>query len=364
MTHGERFMRQAVKLSRSAMGRTAPNPNVGCVIVKNGRVIAAACTADGGRPHAETIALNIAGEHARGSDVYVTLEPCAHHGKTPPCAQSLIDAGVARVIIGAQDPDPRVSGRGIEMLRNAGIEVITGVLEKESRRAQEGFLSVVERGRPFVTLKMATTQDSAIACLDENGLPTKTAITGAQSLAHAHLVRSVHDAILIGANTVHVDDPILTTRLPEYEHMITRIVMDSSLAIDLKSRLANSADIYPLWIVYDPQKSSADKQHQLLDKNVMLISKEDTLLKTLNSFAQKGITRLFVEGGAKIYRSFLEAKAVDLVLWYKSPDTLGGKGYSALAPDDMAMIQSSGAYRLEKNIALGQDFLDIYRATA
>ncbi|WP_434712691.1 bifunctional diaminohydroxyphosphoribosylaminopyrimidine deaminase/5-amino-6-(5-phosphoribosylamino)uracil reductase RibD [Rhizobium sp. YTUHZ045] len=242
----EGFMASAIRLSRRHLGRTATNPSVGCLIVRDGVVVGSAVTALGGRPHAEPQALAEAGELARGATAYVTLEPCSHHGKTPPCAEALIAYGVARVVISVTDPDPRVSGRGIAMLRQAGIEVDAGVLETEGRRSLAGYLTRQTKNRPYVTLKLAVSADGMIGREGEG----QVTITGPEARAEVQALRAESDAILVGIGTAIADDPLLTVRTPGLEAQSPiRIVLDPSLALPLTSKLVQTAREVPVIVV-------------------------------------------------------------------------------------------------------------------
>lgn len=300
------YMKHALSLARRGLGRVSPNPSVGCVIVSNDVIVGRGWTADGGRPHAETVALTQAGVMARGGSAYVSLEPCAHHGKTPPCAQALIDAGVKRVVIACGDPDPRVSGRGVEMLRAAGIEVVEGVLEGEARALNAGFFLRVSENRPFVTLKCAVSADGKIAA----AAGERTQISGAEAHQYLHHLRSFYDAILVGKTTWEVDKPQLTTRIDGYAHEAQRIVLDRPV----------------------PQM--------------------------LNDLAERGITRLLVEGGAKTHTSFLESGLYDEVVLLESPKVLGEQGVNAA---DFSKLKG---LKPQKTMALGQDLLAIYGRSA
>ncbi|KKZ87132.1 bifunctional diaminohydroxyphosphoribosylaminopyrimidine deaminase/5-amino-6-(5-phosphoribosylamino)uracil reductase [Rhizobium phaseoli] len=242
----EGFMAAAIRLSRQHLGRTATNPSVGCLIVRDGVIVGQAVTALGGRPHAEPQALAEAGQLARGATAYVTLEPCSHHGKTPPCAEALIAYGVARVVISVTDPDPRVSGRGITMLRDAGIEVDAGVLEAEGRRSLAGYLTRQTKNRPYVTLKLAVSADGMIGRQGEG----QVAITGPEARAEVQALRAETDAILVGIGTAISDDPLLTVRTPGLEAQSPiRIVLDPSLALPLTSKLVATAREVPVILV-------------------------------------------------------------------------------------------------------------------
>ncbi|MEI1250897.1 bifunctional diaminohydroxyphosphoribosylaminopyrimidine deaminase/5-amino-6-(5-phosphoribosylamino)uracil reductase RibD [Rhizobium aouanii] len=250
--HDERFMAAAIRLSRWHLGRTATNPSVGCLIVKDGVIVGRAVTAVGGRPHAETQALAEAGALARGATAYVTLEPCSHHGKTPPCSEALIAYGVARVVISVTDPDPRVSGRGIAMLREAGIEVDTGVLEAEGRHSLAAYLTRQSKNRPYVTLKLAVSADGMIGREGEG----QVAITGPEARAQVQALRVETDAILVGIGTAIADDPLLTVRASGLESQSPiRIVLDPFLALPLTSKLVMTAREVPVIVVASEEVS-------------------------------------------------------------------------------------------------------------
>ncbi|MEN3146514.1 bifunctional diaminohydroxyphosphoribosylaminopyrimidine deaminase/5-amino-6-(5-phosphoribosylamino)uracil reductase RibD [Neorhizobium sp. IRAMC:178] len=242
------FMASALRLSRLHTGQTGTNPSVGCVIVRDGEVVGSAVTAPGGRPHAETQALDVAGEKARGATAYVTLEPCSHYGRTPPCANALVEAGVARVVISLTDPDPRVSGRGIAILRDAGIVVETGLMEEEGRRALAAYLTRQTKGRPHVTLKLAVSADGMLGRRGE-----EVSITGPEARAEVHRLRAEADAILVGIGTALSDDPELTVRIPGLEKRSPiRIVLDRHLQLPLTSKLVRTARDVPVIVVAAP----------------------------------------------------------------------------------------------------------------
>lgn len=242
----ERFMAAAIRLCRRNLGRTATNPSVACLIVKDGVVVGSAVTAPGGRPHAETQALAVAGDAARGATVYVTLEPCSHHGKTPPCADALIAAGVSRVIVSVTDPDERVAGRGLGMLRDAGIAVETGVLEAQGRAALAAYLTRQTKKRPYVTLKLAVSADGMLGRLGAG----QVTITGPVSRGQVHVLRAETDAILVGIGTALADDPELTCRLPGLEtRSPVRIVLDPRLELSPGSKLARTVKDVPVIVV-------------------------------------------------------------------------------------------------------------------
>ena len=291
-------MRAALALARRGLGNTWPNPSVGCVIVRDDRVVGRGTTAPGGRPHAERIALDAAGTAARGATVYVTLEPCSHHGQTPPCADALIAAGVRRVVVACVDPFPAVDGAGLARLRAAGIEVVTGIREAEAVALQEGFFTRVNIGRPMVTLKLASTLDGRIA--------TRTGqsqwITGPAARRAAHALRAEHDAVLAGAGTVQADDPELTCRLPGIRPGL-RVVVDTHLRTPLLSRVIASAHEVSTWFLHgpgaDPHRAAALRQ-----AGVTLIAVEAggvgvDLADAMQALGRAGLTRVLVEGGAR-----------------------------------------------------------------
>ena len=248
-----RFMSLALGLARRGLGRVWPNPAVGCVIVRDGRIVGRGWTQPGGRPHAETMALAEARDAARGATAYVSLEPCAHHGKTPPCVGALSKAGVARVVSALEDPDPRVAGRGHTMLRDAGVEVASGLMAAEAEALQRGFLTRIRHGRPMVTLKLATSLDGRIATASGES----RWITGPEARARVHAMRAAHDAVLIGAGTARADDPSLTVRGLGMAHQPIRIVATRNLDLPTGGRLAGIAREVPLWLIHGPAASEA-----------------------------------------------------------------------------------------------------------
>ena len=344
------FMAAAIRLSRRNLGLTGTNPSVGCVIVKDGVIVGEAVTAPGGRPHAETQALAIAGEAARGATAYVTLEPCSHHGKTPPCANALVASGVARVVVAVTDPDPRVSGRGLAILSEAGIEVETGVLEEEGSRALAGYLMRQTNGRPHVTLKLAVSADGMLGRRGE-----EVAITGPEVREEVHRLRAQSDAILIGIGTALADDPELTVRLPGLEDRSpVRIVLDRRLELPVDSKLVQTAKVVPVVAVALPSGPEGGalvgKMKALQAAGVEILETPDlpTLLTTL---AARGMSSLLVEGGAVTASAFLDAGLVDRILLFQSPEAIGEGGLeSPLTPSDMP-----SAFRLVGEGVYGRD---------
>lgn len=333
--HHSRFMKVALTLAERNLGQTWPNPAVGALVVKDGQIIAEGWTARSGRPHAETLALTAAGEKARGADLYVTLEPCSHHGQTPPCTDAIINAGIARVIIGCGDPNPKVNGQGIVQLQKAGIEVIENICKAEAEKINEGFFSVVKKNRPFVALKIATSSDHKITN------PKERWLTGEHARAYGHMLRSQYDAILTGIGTVLADDPLLNCRLPGLEDRSpVRIILDSHLRLPEISQLAKTAKNIPLWVITtspSPWKGEGgmgvsifNLQDPHLNPPPYRGRKESIDLPTVLHFlATRGITRLLVEGGKLITTAFLESGLVDRIYWFKAPIVVGDGELSA-----------------------------------
>jgi diaminohydroxyphosphoribosylaminopyrimidine deaminase/5-amino-6-(5-phosphoribosylamino)uracil reductase len=328
----ERFMAAAIRLSRWHLGATGANPSVGCVIVKDGVIVGRAVTARGGRPHAEPQALAEAGEAARGATAYVTLEPCSHHGKTPPCAEALIAYGVGRVVVAATDPDTRVSGRGLRMLADAGVEVTSGVLEADAEVQLEAYMMRQRRKRPQVTLKLAVSADGMIGRRGEG----QVAITGRAARAQSHILRAESDAILVGIGTVLADDPELTCRLSGLEDRSpVRVVLDRRLEMPLSSKLVHGiADGHPLLIAAAPSSDPARRAAleaagaELLD----LDGPDYQIL--LEALTARGLSSLVVEGGRRTATAFLAQGLADRIMLFTSDLVVGEAGIaSPVAPD-------------------------------
>lgn len=309
-----RFMGAAIRLAASHQGLTGTNPSVACVLVNEGRIVGSGITAIGGRPHAESLALAISGDLAHGSTAYVTLEPCAHHGKTPPCATALISAGVKRVVTAVIDPDERVSGKGHAMLESAGVECEKGFLSNIAANNIEGYLTRKALGRPFVTLKLAITKNGLLGLRGGGQL----SITGSVSRSQVHLMRARHDAILVGAGTIRADDPDLTCRLAGMKSRSpVRVILDANASLSLNSKLVASADQVPCWVVM-PEAGNSGQKNALKDHKCQLIACEIhegkiALPELLDDLAEKGITSLMVEGGAETAKSFLADGLVDAI---------------------------------------------------
>ena len=343
------FMRAALALAGRGLGRVWPNPAVGCVLVRDGRVVGRGWTQTGGRPHAETEALGRAGRVARGATAYVTLEPCAHQGVTGPCSEALIEAGIARAVIAAEDPDPRVNGQGIARLRAAGVAVATGVCREEAAELNRGFLLRVTKGRPLFTLKLATSLDGRIA--------TRTGdskwITGEEARARAHLLRATHDAVLVGSGTVLADDPDLRCRLPGMTgRSPVRLVADARLRVPADARLVRTARDTPTWILTAAGADPA-KRAVLVDAGVEAIDvaadDEGHLdpAAMAHTLASRGLTRVLLEGGGTLAAAFLRADLIDRLAWFTAPKIIGGEGTAAVGSLGLNSIRQARTFLLE-----------------
>lgn len=362
-------MQAALSLAARGLGRTWPNPAVGCVLVRDGAVIGRGWTQPGGRPHAETEALarvrDLPGR-AEGATAYVTLEPCNHYGKTPPCALALVEAKVARVVVACQDPDPRVAGGGLARLRDAGIEVVTGVREAEALALNEGFFNRITLGRPLVTLKVASTLDGRIA--------TRTGesqwITGPTARAWGHRLRAGHDAILVGIGTALADDPELTCRLPGLgDRSPVRVVVDSSLRLPLAAKLATGARRIPTWAISGPSPDSA-RSEALAALGVEVIAvaagadgRVDPAA-ALSALSSRGITRVLVEGGAAMAGALLGAGLVDRLEWFRAASLIGGDGLPAVAGFGVDALSATARFERTAVRRAGADLAESYRRIA
>lgn len=337
LLYDQKYIKHAIALANRAIGTTSPNPPVGCVIVKDGKILSATHTAKGGRPHAEAIALLEAGDAARGACAYVTLEPCAHTGQTPPCALGLINAGIKRVVIANIDPFTQVNGKGIKMLEEAGIEVVSGICEPEAALINEGFFCVQNKGRPFITLKTATSLDGKIALKDGSS----KWITGEGSRNYVHLMRSRNDAVISGIATVMADDPAFTCRLPGMEDRSpVRIILDTNLSLPTGSQLARTAKDVPCWVVTLKQTidAGAEKATALEQMGVRLLTVRKAsngkicLEDTMQQLAINGINTAMIEAGRSINTAAFQLGLVDRIAWFKAPIIIGNDGLEAFAP--------------------------------
>jgi diaminohydroxyphosphoribosylaminopyrimidine deaminase/5-amino-6-(5-phosphoribosylamino)uracil reductase len=356
-----RFMQLALALGRRGLGRTWPNPAVGAVVVKDGVIVGRGWTQPGGRPHAEPEALARAGEAARGATLYVTLEPCSHVGKSPPCVDAIIAAGIARVVSAIEDPNPQVAGQGHAKLRAAGIVVDVGLCGDEAARDHAGHFCRIRDGRPHVILKLAISSDDKIGAA--GGKPV--AITGDVARARVHLLRAQSDAILIGIGTALADDPLLTCRLPGMaQRSPVRVVLDRALRISGAGRLVHSARETPLWVMTS-NLSEAPAAVKLGAAGAQVLRVKTAasgldLPDVLRELAAKGITRLLVEGGARVASSFVEAGLVDEIWLLRGPAAIGADGIAALGAMPLSAITQSPSFRVRASESLDQDGLTIY----
>ena len=361
----QRFMQLALTLGRRGQGRTWPNPAVGAVVVKDGVIVGRGWTQPGGRPHAEPEALARAGEAARGATLYVTLEPCSHFGKSPPCADAVIAAGLARVVAAIEDPNPEVAGNGFAKLRAAGIAVDVGLFAAEAAHDHAGHIRRIRDQRPHVILKLAVSSDDKIAA--SGGKPV--AITGEAARTRVHLLRAESDAILVGIGTVLADDPLLTCRLPGMEaRSPVRVVLDRALRIPGNSRLVHSARETPLWVVTS-ELAEAAAVMKLGGAGAQVIRVAPTAAAgldpsaVLRALAERGITRLMVEGGARVASSFVAAGLVDEIWLLRGPEAIGTEGVAALDALPLGAITQSPTFKVRASETLGKDMLTIYERT-
>lgn len=350
-------MAEAIALASTHLGQTSTNPSVGCVIVRDGEVVGRGVTARSGRPHAEPQALAEAGERARGATAYVTLEPCSHHGKTPPCADALIAAGVSRVVIAVTDPDPRVSGNGIRMLREAGIVVETGLMEQAARRGLAAYLTRQTKGRAHVTLKLAVSRDGMLGRRGEG----QVRITGQQSREAVQHLRAESDAILVGIGTALADDPELTCRLPGLEgRSPIRLVLDRELQLPLSSKLVGTAVDVPVIAVFSARHAADDaawaQRRAALERAGVETVEASSIGDLLRLLALRGISSLMVEGGARVAGDFLDAGLVDRIWLFEGPGTVGQPGVAS--PVTPAHVPHG--FKLVSSETMGEDRLAIY----
>ena len=355
-------MRAALALARRGLGTTWPNPTVGCVLVADGHVVGRGWTQPGGVPHAETIALERAGGRARGATAYVSLEPCSHYGKTAPCADALVAAGIARAVVAMRDPNPDINGRGINKLKDAGVEVALGLMETEARKMNAGFDLRVQKGRPLVTLKTATTLDGRIAVASG----ASQWITGAAARRRAHLLRSQHDAVMVGVGTAVADNPQLTCRLPGLARRSpVRIVLDSSLRLPLTHHLVAGAGERVTWLITSAYSERARKRAlREIGVEVIEIGTDEfgypDLLEAVDLVAQRGITRLLVEGGSRLAAALLRARLVDRLAWFRVATLIGGDGYPVTQPFGIEQLEDMPVFRRDGTLPLGHDVLETY----
>ncbi len=359
-----RFMRLALALGQRGHGNTWPNPAVGCVLVQGTRIVGRGWTQPGGRPHAEVMALTQAGDAAAGATAYVTLEPCAHTGQTPPCASALIAAGVSRVVVALSDPDTRVAGKGITMLQAAGIIVETGCCADQARLDQRGFLSRVTQNRPLVTLKIATSFDGRIATASGES----QWITGPMARRFGHRLRASHDAVLVGAGTARDDDPTLTVRDMGVARQPVRVVASRNLDLPNPSNLVNSQDIAPLWLVHGARAPTARKQAfenagaKLIEAPLGADVQLDPL-GMLQALASQGLTRVYCEGGGALAAALLGAGLVDDLYVFTAGLGLGAEGRPALGAMGLSRLSEAQRLSLVSSQPIGPDTVTLWRKT-
>ncbi len=356
-------MAAALSLGRRGLGRTAPNPSVGALVVRDDVVVGRGWTGDGGRPHAEVVALAEAGEAARGATLYVTLEPCSHHGVTPPCCEAVVAAGIARVVYAAGDPNPVVAGQGAVICRAGGLAVISGIEAAAAERDHRGHIMRMRLGRPAVTLKLSQTVDGFVA-----GGPhdPRLAITGVATNGVVHVMRAMHDAVMVGIGTVLADDPLLSVRLPGMTAMPLRVVLDAGLQIPPRSRVLQTLASGPVLILAG--ESAVRERAMLLvgaagvDIAPVALTADGRidLAAALTMLAARGVTRVFSEGGPAMASSLIGARLADEVLLITAPRPLGREGVPTLDPTARAILDDRERYRHMPGRAIGPDRLQRY----
>lgn len=355
-------MSTALALAARGLGQVAPNPAVGCVLCRDGDVVGRGWTQPGGRPHAETEALRRAGERAKGATAYVTLEPCAHHGQTPPCADALIEAGIARAVIAVGDPDSRVDGGGIERLKAAGVDVSVGSCAEQAKDLNAGFFKRTEKGLPFVSLKLASTADGQIATRAGNS----QWITGPAARKRGHLLRATHNAVLSGIGTVLADDPMLTCRVEGMEDRSPiRVILDSTLRIPLESKLMASAREIPVWIITADSADKGREQACLSAGAEVIRVRPDSqgrpdITAALHMLAARGLNRVLAECGPGVAAGLLKAGLVDRLQWFRAGKVIGGDGQSAIAALGVDTLAQTVSLTRVATYPLGEDMLETY----
>lgn len=355
------FMSMALGLAARGLGRVWPNPAVGCVIVAGDRIVGRGWTQPGGRPHAETVALAQAGARAHGATAYVTLEPCSHHGQTPPCTDALIAAGLARVVVAVLDPDPRVNCSGIARLRKAGITVETGVLAEAAAQFQQGFLHRVRDGHPMVTLKLASSFDGRIA----TATGESQWITGPEARRMVHAMRARHDAVLVGGGTARSDDPALTVRGLGVAHRPVRVVWSRRLDLLLTGQLAATAREVPVWICHGPD-AAADLVRIWTDLGAILLpvpigaGHRIDAGAALRTLGDAGLTRVFCEGGGTLAASLLASDLVDEVVDFTAGLAIGVEGQPSLGALGVNRLSDAPRFTLRETRPVGADAVHVW----
>ncbi len=357
-----RWMEAALNLGERSLGLAAPNPSVGAILVKDGAVIGRAATAPGGRPHAEPLAIAMAGEAARGATLYVTLEPCSHTGSSPPCADAVIKAGIARVVSALEDPNPRVAGQGHARLRAAEIRVDVGPGADQARRDHRGHILRVTEGRPCVTLKLAETADGFASGGRHD---PRLHITGQIANLRVQIMRATHEAILVGVETALADDPALTVRLPGLERKAWRVVLDTHLRLPPQSRLATGARDLPTLVVEGPDAPS-EAAARLADLGVVVervgLDAEGhvDLHQALRALSARGVTRVFCEGGPRVAARVIASGLADTVALFTAERPLGRPGFPALSDEARATLDDPERYRLAETAVYGADAMRVW----
>ncbi len=354
-------MAHALRLGLRGLGRVWPWPSVGCVIVKDGRVVGRGTSDATTVRHAEVVALQQASDKANGATAYVTLEPCSHHGRTPPCADALIAAGIARVVVAIADPNPQVGGAGLDRLRNAGIDVVTGVLAEDAEQLHTGFLNTIQLGRPMVTLKLATTLDGRIA----TATGESRWITGPAARRAVHAMRLNHDAVLVGGGTARADNPTLTVRELGANHQPVRIVASRRLNLTWPNRLAATIDQGPVWLIHGEGDASADDMRRWSDLGARCVVAPVTSGQIdpggmLRVLAKEGLTTVFCEGGGAFAASLLNAGVVDRLVLMSAGLALGAEGQPAIGALGVSALAEAERFQLVEAHALGDDALQIW----
>ncbi|MFC0525091.1 bifunctional diaminohydroxyphosphoribosylaminopyrimidine deaminase/5-amino-6-(5-phosphoribosylamino)uracil reductase RibD [Pontibacillus salicampi] len=348
------YMELAIQMAAATTGQTSPNPHVGAVVVHQNEVLGMGAHLKAGEAHAEVHALNMAGNRARGGTIYVTLEPCSHHGRTPPCAERIIQSGIARAVIATLDPNPKVAGQGVQKLREAGIEVEVGLQQEEADQLNQVFYHYISTNTPYVTMKTAMTMDGKIATTTGES----QWITGEAARADVHQYRHANDAILVGVNTVIQDKPRLTARLPDGGNHPTRIVLDTHLRTPIDSPLIQNPDA-PTWILTGNQveQDQIDVYQSYPHVEIIKLSHETIFIPdVLTLLGDRGITSLFVEGGAQVNDAFVRAGAVQQVIQYIAPKLLGGKDApTPVGGEGIGELQAALALEITEVSSIGQD---------
>lgn len=342
-TFDQAMMRRALMLARRGKARVAPNPMVGAVVVKDGEIVGEGYHRRFGGPHAEVYALKAAGEKAKGATLYVSLEPCCHHGKTPPCTNRILESGIARVVAAIEDPNPLVSGNGFKLLKNAGIEVKTGVLKKEATELNQPYLKKAATGDCWVTLKIAQTLDGRIASITGHS----QWISGTQSLRYAHLLRAMHDAVLVGSGTVKADNPLLTVRHISGRNPV-RVVLDTNFSIDPACKLLNTPEDAQTWVFGAPEDGKLPDWADRPNVSAVIVPRDGEgrtdLREVLKELSRRGVGSVMVEGGSQIWTTFLDLNLVDKIEMVVAPIILG-HGIDSI--QDLGILKVHDAIRLE-----------------